>query len=78
MTTEELLSQIKEILTRKSISMTAFADSLNKFLPKKHRRDITRSRMVIIYRWFAGGDSHRNPNSHTILAMKDWYNANRV
>lgn len=81
--TEDILKNIKEVLRKKNISMTAFAGSLNAFLPPSHRRAVTRSRMVIVYRWFSeekkeNNPKSRNPNSHTILAMEKWYKANKV
>lgn len=75
MDTDTLLKNISEVLSRKRISRAAFAESLNKFLQAKHRRAVTRSRMVIIYRYFGG---KRKPNSDTILAMNEWYEANKT
>lgn len=73
-TVASLIKDIKEKMQEKGMSVEDFAAALNKHLPKDQRKVINKSRMVTVYRWFAGSFS---PKADTILAMHAWYKANK-
>lgn len=73
-TVASLIADIKNRMDEKGMSVEDFAAALNKYLPKKHRKEINKSRMVTVYRWFAGSYS---PQADVVLAMHAWYKANK-
>lgn len=69
----KIVSKVNDLLGRLGIEGKQFARELNAFLPYSMRKNVTKSRLVVVYRWL--DLHHKNwmpPRGDALIAMQKW------